>query len=402
MVTIAGIQQARKIIAPIIHHTPLDYSTTFSEIARSHVHLKLENLQKTGSFKVRGAYNKIAALQPQDKARGIVAASAGNHAQGVAFSSTQAGMASTIIMPEGAPLSKIQATQKYGAQVLLHGDSFDEALAHAWAIQKKTNAILLHPFDDPHVIEGQGTIGLEILEQLPDVEAILCPIGGGGLIAGIATAVKTLAPHVKVYGVEAAACPSMSTSLASGQPTLTTSTGTIADGIAVKQPGALTYSLVERYVDDIVLIEDIEISRSMLYLLERSKLLVEGAGAIALAPLLYGRLPLAGKKVAVILSGGNVDVTFMSRIIEHGLIESGRYIRIATTVHDRPGSLNHLLALLAEEKANVISIHHRRISPRIVPGQTEIELELETNDRAHIHAITNRLLREGYPVNERM
>lgn len=402
MVTIEGIRRAWETLKPVVRYTPLDYSTTFSELAGNPLYLKLENLQKTGSFKVRGAYNKIASLSPEEKARGVVAASAGNHAQGVAFSSTKAGIPSMIVMPEGAPLSKVQATKKYGAQVILHGQSFDEALEKAFELQKETGATFLHPFDDSHVIEGQGTLGLEVLEQLPDVDAIICPVGGGGLIAGIAACVKAIAPHVKVYGVEAAACASMTASLNKKRPMSVASTGTIADGIAVKKPGSITYELVEKYVDDVFLAEDIEISRTMLYLLERSKLLVEGSGASALVPLLYRRMPLKDKKIAVILSGGNVDVTFMSRIIEHGLIESGRYVRIITTVQDKPGNLNRLLALLAEERANIISIHHHRISPRIVPGQAEVEVELETNDRMHIERITERLIREGYPVDERM
>lgn len=402
MVTIEGIRQAMETLKPVIRYTPLDYSTTFSELAGNQLYLKLENLQKTGSFKVRGAYNKIASLSLDEKARGVVAASAGNHAQGVAFSSTQAGIPSMIVMPEGAPLSKVQATKKYGAQVILQGQSFDEALEKAFELQKETGATFLHPFDDPRVIEGQGTLGLEVLEQLPDVDAIICPVGGGGLIAGIAACVKTIAPHVKVYGVEAAACASMTASLNEKHPMSVISTGTIADGIAVKKPGSLTYELVEKYVDDVFLAEDIEISRTMLYLLERSKLLVEGSGASALVPLLYRRMPLKDKKIAAILSGGNVDVTFMSRIIEHGLIESGRYVRIVTTVQDKPGNLNRLLAILAEERANIISIHHHRISPRIVPGQAEVEVELETNDQAHIERIAKRLIREGYPVDERL
>lgn len=402
MVTIEGIRQAMETLKPVIRYTPLDYSTTFSELAGNQLYLKLENLQKTGSFKVRGAYNKIASLSLDEKARGVVAASAGNHAQGVAFSSTQAGIPSMIVMPEGAPLSKVQATKKYGAQVILQGQSFDEALEKAFELQKETGATFLHPFDDPRVIEGQGTLGLEVLEQLPDVDAIICPVGGGGLIAGIAACVKTIAPHVKVYGVEAAACASMTASLNEKHPMSVISTGTIADGIAVKKPGSLTYELVEKYVDDVFLAEDIEISRTMLYLLERSKLLVEGSGASALVPLLYRRMPLKDKKIAAILSGGNVDVTFMSRIIEHGLIESGRYVRIVTTVQDKPGNLNRLLAILAEERANIISIHHHRISPRIVPGQAEVEVELETNDQSDIERIAKRLIHEGYPVDERL
>lgn len=399
MITIDSIRAAQARLRGIVRCTPLDYSTTFSRIAGNELYLKLENLQKTGSFKVRGAYNKIASLTPEEKARGVIAASAGNHAQGVAFSSAQAGIESTIVMPAGAPLSKVQATESYGARVILHGQSFDEALAHTYVVQQETGATFLHPFDDDRVIEGQGTIGLEILEQLPDVDAILCPVGGGGLIAGIAAAVKTVRPDVQIYGVQSAACAGMHASRCAGAVTAVTSAGTIADGIAVKKPGTLTFDLVQQYVDDIFLVEDIEISRTMLYLLERSKLLVEGSGASALAPLLYKRVPFTGKKIAVILSGGNVDVTFMSRIIEHGLIESGRYVRFFTTIQDKPGYLNRLLSILAEERANVISINHNRISPRIVPGQAEVELSLETNNQAHITRIELRLAREGYQIS---
>lgn len=399
MVTIDSIRAARARLSGVVHCTPLDYSTTFSRIAGNDLYLKLENLQKTGSFKVRGAYNKITSLTPEEKANGVVAASAGNHAQGVAFSSAQAGIACTIVMPEGAALSKAQATESYGANIIFHGQSFDEALAHAYVVQQETGATFIHPFDDERIIEGQGTIGLEILEQLPDVDAIFCPIGGGGLIAGVAAAVKAVRPDVKIYGVQAAACAGMHASRSAGAVTAVTSTGTIADGIAVKKPGALTFDLVQQYVDDLFLVEDIEISRTMLYLLERSKLLVEGSGASALAPLLYKRVPITGKKIAVLLSGGNVDVTFMSRIIEHGLIESGRYVRFFTTIRDKPGYLNRLLSILAEERANVIAINHNRISPRIVPGQAEVELSLETNNQAHITRIEQRLAKEGYQVN---
>ncbi|GAB7389063.1 threonine ammonia-lyase [Bacillaceae bacterium] len=400
MVTLEQVKQAAERVKEVAHETPLDFSTTFSELANHPVYLKLENLQKTGSFKVRGAYNKIVALGAREREKGVIAASAGNHAQGVAFSSARAGIASTIVMPEGATIAKITATKNYGAKVILHGETFDEALAYAHQLQRETQGTFIHAFDDPLIIAGQGTVGLEILAQLPDVEAIVCPIGGGGLISGIAIAVKESKPSVKLYGVQAAACPGMVASLANQAPVKVRSSGTLADGIAVKQPGKLTFAITQKYLDDVITVEDIEIARTMLYLLERSKLLVEGSGAASLAALLYRKLPLAGKKTVALISGGNVDVNLVSRIIERGLVESGRYVTIRTTVPDKPGYLNRLLTIIAELRANVISIVHHRISSRIMPGQTEIELSLETQDHAHIEKIERRLLKAGYELTK--
>ncbi|MDQ0337680.1 threonine dehydratase [Caldalkalibacillus uzonensis] len=396
MLSQEDIKTARQVVSAIAHTTPLDFSHTYSTLTNNEVYLKLENLQKTGSFKIRGAYNKLMSLTAAEKKRGVVAASAGNHAQGVAYSSSRAQINCTVVMPEGAPLAKVEATKNYGANVILHGHTFDEALAFAQMQQQQTGAVFVHAFDDPHVIAGQGTIGLEILEQLPNVDSIVCPIGGGGLIAGIALAVKASHPHIKVYGVQAAQCPSMLSSLNAQQLVQVTTQGTIADGIAVKRPGKLTFDLVQQYVDDVVTVSEDEIARTMLYLLERSKLLVEGSGAVSLAALLNGKLNLKQQKVAVIISGGNVDITFVSRIIELGLIEAGRYLSIVTVVPDRPGNLSRLLTLLADLKANVISVNHYRISPRLKPGQTEIEIAMETRDHKHIKAIETKLTESGY------
>ena len=396
MITLEDIQRARSAVKGVAHNTALDYSQTFSDLSGNEVYLKLENMQKTGSFKVRGAYNKIVSLSEEERAKGVIAASAGNHAQGVAFASAKANIPSTIVMPEGAPLAKLQATKNYGAQIVLYGDTFDEALEYASSLQRETGATFVHAFDDEHIISGQGTIGLEIIEQLPDVELIVCPIGGGGLISGIAKAVKELKPSVYIYGVEAAACPSMVKSLQKHSPVKVATASTIADGIAVKRPGEITFNMVQSYVDDIVTVDDLEISRTMLYLLERGKQLVEGSGAVALAALLFKKIPLAGKKAVAIVSGGNVDIHFLSRIIEHGLVEAGRFVKLSTMVPDKPGHLNQLLGIIADQKANIISVEHYRISSRVIPGQTEIQLSLETRDRQHIEQIEHALRQAGY------
>lgn len=396
MVQLEDIQKAKKALKGVARCTPLDYSQTFSQLAGNAVYLKLENLQKTGSFKVRGAYNKIMSLNGRERAKGVVAASAGNHAQGVAFASQMAEIESTIVMPEGAPLAKVQATKHYGAHIVLYGETFDEAMDYAHRLQQKTGAAFVHAFDDEHVITGQGTIGLEIVEQLPDVEVIVCPIGGGGLISGIAKAVKAVKPSVRIYGVEAAACPSMVESIRHKLPIKAGSHSTIADGIAVKQPGEMTFQMVQTYVDHIVTVDDLEISRTMLYLLERSKLLVEGSGAVSLAALIYRKIPVEKKKTVAVISGGNVDIHFVSRIIERGLVEAGRYVKLSTTVPDKPGHLNQLLSIIAEQKANIVSVEHYRISPNVIPGETEIELSLETRDRHHIDKIEQALKQAGY------
>ena len=322
---------AREKMKGIVSTTPLDYSKTFSQLSHNEVYLKLENLQKTGSFKVRGSYNKLISLSKEELKKGVIAASAGNHAQGVAYSSKMLDVPCTIVMPKGAPLSKVQATKQYGAEVVLEGTVFDDALSYALELKERLDATFIHPFDDEAIITGQGTVGLEIIDQLPDVEAIICPVGGGGLIAGIAMAVKEKNPHISVYGVQTFACPSMKQSLLENKPVMVEATPTMADGIAVKKPGQKTLEIVQKYVDDIYCVDEMEIARTMLMVLERNKLLVEGSGACSLSALLYEKMKLKEKKVVAVLSGGNVDMNFISRIIEHGMVESGRYAHFTIT-----------------------------------------------------------------------
>ncbi len=402
MVNLENIEAARNRLADVIHQTPIESSRTYSELAQNDVFLKLENLQKTGSFKVRGAYNKIASLTEEEKRRGVIAASAGNHAQGVSFAATMAGIQSTIVMPEGAPLAKVQATKQYGSKVILYGNTFDEALEFAFRQQRKIGATFIHAFDDEAVIAGQGTIGLEIMEQLPDADAIICPIGGGGLISGVAAAVKSINPAIKVFGVQAEAYPGMVASLHEKKPVAASSFPTIADGIAVKHPGKITCALTEQYVDEIVTVDELEIARTMLTLLERSKIIAEGAGAVPLAALIYQKLPIKHQKVVPVISGGNVDINFIPRIIEFGLAEAGRFVTLSTLVTDKPGFLRDILDIIAEQRANVISIQHHRIGMNVAPGQSEIELSLETRDKSHIKEIETALKENGYHFTKKM
>ena len=399
MVDLNQIISAREKMKGIIHETPLDFSQTFSDMSHNKVYLKLENLQKTGSFKVRGSINKLTSLSKEELSKGVIAASAGNHAQGVAYSSKRLNVPCTIVMPKGAPLSKIQATKNYGAEIVLEGDVFDDALSYAMELSEKQGLTLVHTFDDDEIIAGQGTIGLEILEQLPDVEAIICPVGGGGLIAGIAVAVKEKNPNVKIYGVEANACPSMTQSLLEKKPITVPSVPTVADGIAVKKPGVRNLEIVQKYVDDIVIVDELEIIRTMFMLLERNKLLVEGSGASSLSALLYEKLNIKGKKIVALLSGGNVDVNFISRIIERGMVEAGRYARFSIIIVDKPGELQRVLTNITEADANVLSVHHTRMGNNIYPGYTEIEIAVETKGHEHIIVLQKALTAKGYRVD---
>ncbi|EPZ49040.1 threonine ammonia-lyase [Alicyclobacillus acidoterrestris] len=394
--TLDDIKKARTRIAGVIQQTPLDYSATFTQLSDNEIYLKLENLQKTGSFKLRGAYNKITSLTEAERSRGVIAASAGNHAQGVALAARDLGVPCTIVMPEGASLAKIAATQAYGANVVLHGASYDDAYAHAVALRDERGYTYVHAFDDEAIIAGQGTMGLEMLEQLPDADAIVIPMGGGGLAAGIALAVKSLKKDIRVIGVEATAVPSVRESLELGRPTTVTAQATLADGIAVQRPGDLSYALIKQYVDDVVLVEEEEISRAMVLLLERCKIVAEGAAATSVAAAINRKIPSGLGKVICVLSGGNVDVTVLSRIIEHGLIESGRFLRLAVTLLDRPGALKDLLDVLAALRANVLSIRHHRVGTHIHLGQTEVELDLETRDKKHIETLCTALRERGY------
>ena len=397
VIALTDVQEAYARLSGVLHKTPLDRSRTFSMMTGCDVYLKLDNLQKTGSFKIRGAYNKIQSLTEREKASGVIAASAGNHAQGVAYAASLAGIKSTIVMPEGAPLAKIIATRGYGAEVVLHGAVYDDAYEQALKIQQESRQTFVHAFNDAAVMAGQGTIGLEILEDLDDVTAIVVPIGGGGLISGIATAVKAKAPQVKIYGVQATGASAMYLSKYAHSLKTTSDAQTIADGIAVKIPGDLTFPIVEKYVDEIVTVDDEAIAGAILLLLERAKLMVEGAGAISLAAILNGKIPQKGKIVSVI-SGGNIDVNTISRIIERGLVKSGRRVRLSTVLLDRPGALEGFLTVIAKLKANILHVHHDRVERHVPIGRSNVEVCLETRDTMHTEEIIATLRQDGYNV----
>lgn len=396
VLTLEKIEEARRRLTGVASLTPLDHSVTFSAITGNTVFLKLENMQKTGSFKIRGAYNKIMSLNEEERLRGVIAASAGNHAQGVAYASGKAGLRCTVVMPAGAPISKVMATLGYGAEVVLADGGYDEAFQHALELQAKSGATLVHSFNDPDVISGQGTIALELLEQLPEIEAILVPVGGGGLIAGIAFVLKKIKPGVRIIGVQAVGAPSMFLSFKEGTLTGCRHTCTFADGIAIRQPGELTFSVIKEYVDEIVTVDDEEIASSVLMLLERSKIVVEGAGAVGLAALIHKKTGLAAAKTVVLLSGGNIDVNILSIIIERGLVKTGRYARLRVMVTDQPGNLRKLLDVVAEARANVIAVSHDRIKPCIPLKQAEVNLVLETKNRDHLTQIMSLLSQIGY------
>jgi len=394
-VSIEGIREAEKRLAGVVRRTPLDYSRTLSELTGSRVFLKLENLQKTGSFKIRGAYNYLAALGAEGRPGGVVCASAGNHAQGVALAAALAGREATVVMPRTAPVSKVTATAGYGAKVVLAGETFEEARRVAVDTARESGAFFVHAFDDPHVIAGQGTLGLELLADLPDMDAVLVPVGGGGLAAGLGLAVKSCQPKVRVIGVQAAGAPGAYLSHRAGH-LVGAPAATFADGIAVQQPGELSFSLMRQYVDEMVMVEEPDIARAILLLLERAKLVVEGAGAVGVAALLAGRVDLAGKGVAVILSGGNIDMNAVSVIIGRGLVAAGRTLVFRTRVADRPGSLQKLLALVADRGANVISIYHDRLCPEIPLREAVVTLTIETRDHGHVAEVRETLAGAGF------
>lgn len=400
MINLKEIRAARTDLEGVIHKTSLDFSTTFSKMTGTQVYLKTENLQKTGSFKIRGAYNKISSLSPEEKKRGVIAASAGNHAQGVAYAATLAGLKSTIVMPEGAPISKALATKNYGAEVVLHGQVYDDAFAKAKELQAQTGAAFVHAFDDPFIIAGQGTIGAEILEQLPDVEVIVVPIGGGGLASGVAVAVKETNPKIKVIGVEAKGAACYLHSKKAGYVCTLPTASTIADGIAVKSPGGLTFDILQKYLDDVVTVDDEEIATTILLLLERAKLITEGAGAVSLAALLYHQpaLARAGQKTAAVLSGANIDVNFISLIIEKGLAKTSRHTRLVTIMPDKPGNLQSFLSVIAAERANVISINHERAQVHLPIDKARVEALVETQGPEHAARIMHVLREKGFLV----
>lgn len=364
----------------------------------STIFLKTEDLQNTGSFKVRGAYNKIANLTDEERACGVIASSAGNHAQGVALAARAFGVPATIVMPAGAPLSKVKATRELGAKVVLHGSVYDDAYAEACRIQKETGATFIHPFDDALVIAGQGTIGYEILDDLPDVDTIVVPIGGGGLASGVATAVKLLKPGVRVVGVQASGAAGMKASFEAGHVVALDHAKTIADGIAVKKPGELTFELCSRYLDEIVTVDDDEIAQAILFLMERGKMVAEGAGAAPVAAIMGHKFDTAGNVVAVV-SGGNIDVTTISRIIEKGLLRAGRVSKLRILMQDRPGQLELVSRVIGSNGANVMAVHHDRTDVDLDIRDAILEITMETQDREHAQRIIKALREEGFNVN---
>ena len=362
------------------------------------IFLKTENLKLTGSFKLRGAYYKISQLSDEEKARGVIACSAGNHAQGVALGATHNGIKALICLPAGAPISKVEATKGYGADVCLVPGVYDDAYAKAMELQKEHGYTFVHPFDDPLVIAGQGTIGLEILEQMPDAEAVIVPIGGGGLIAGVAFAIKTLRPEIKVYGVQSAGAPSMFQSVKEGHRVHLDRVQTIADGIAVKEPGELTFELINQYVDEIVTVTDEETAAAILALLEQQKLVAEGAGAVAVAAAMFNKLPIKGKKVVCLVSGGNVDVTTLSRIVNRGLTKSGRKYSFIIDLDDKPGQLSGVCNVVADQGGNIQSVTHERVNTAAEINGCTVRVEMDTRDQAHIDSIRQALLASGFKV----
>jgi threonine dehydratase len=387
--TLADVKEARRRLDGVARETPVYVSESFARMTGREVWLKAENLQRTGSFKIRGAGNCVAMLSEGERAPGVVAASAGNHAQAVAWTAREAGIDATIFMPQDTPVAKVEATQNYGARIELGGEMFDDAYEAARAFADTTGATFLHPFEDERVIAGQGTIGLELVEQLPEVGTVVVPIGGGGLAAGIATVVKELRPKTRVVGVQAAACAPFAGRKAHGF--------TIAEGIAVKKPGDLTQSIVRERVDDVVTVTDEEISQAIVLLLERAKLVVEGAGAASLAALFAGRVGGTGP-VAIVLSGGNIDPSLLITVMRHGLTLAGRYLVVRSRVPDRPGELVKLLTLIAQERVNVVSVEHHREGMQVSVAETEVELTLGTRDEAHATALLEAMRRWGYPV----
>lgn len=397
--TLAGFEEARLRVSPAVDTTPLETSRYLSDVLGAPVYLKCENLQRTGSYKIRGAYNRLALLTDEEKARGVVAASAGNHAQGVAFAARELGIKATIFMPVGVPLPKLQATKDYGAEVVLRGHTVDEPLRAAAEFARSTGAVFIHPFDHEDIIAGQGTLGLEIYEQLPIVETVVVPIGGGGLISGVASAIRQRAAvdgrTVRIIGVQAANASPYPISLENGARTQITVLPTIADGIAVSMPGELNFEIVRKTVDEVVTVSEDDMAQALLVLLERAKLVVEPAGAAGVAAILAGQVKASGPTV-VILSGGNIDPMIMERVISHGLAASERYLKLRIPLPDRPGQLARVSALIAECSANVVEVLHSRHGSGLLISQVELELHIETRGPEHAELVLERLRDEGF------
>ncbi len=396
MVTIDKIFRASSVLKDIIRPTPL--AKAYGLAPECDLYLKPENLQNTGSFKLRGSGYKIAMLSEEEKARGVIACSAGNHAQGVALAASKCGISSLICLPDSAPISKIEATKRYGAEVCLVPGVYDDAYRKALELKEEKGYTFVHPFDDEYVIAGQGTIGLEIMNEMSDVDAVIVPIGGGGLISGVACAIKSISPQVKVYGVQAVGAPSMYDAIRSGKRAALPRVSTIADGIAVKEPGAITYEMVKQYVDDIALVTEDEIAAAILALIEKQKMIAEGAGAVSVAAAMFHKFPIEGKKVVCLISGGNIDVTSLSRVIERGLMKSGRTSNLLLELVDKPGQLKDVSRIIADCGGNVTRVHHERNGNTESINGCYLRITMETKDYDHVQQITHALQAEGFKI----
>jgi len=399
MLSLSDIRDARERVNGVARHTPLERSRTFSEMSSADVHLKLENFQRTGAFKIRGAMNRIATLSAAEREAGVVTASAGNHAQGVALAAERAGVDATVVMPKFAPVSKVKATRGYGARVRLEGVDYDEAQAYAHQLEREEGRTYVHAFDDPVVMAGQGTLGLEIVDDCPDLDTVVVPIGGGGLISGVAVAIKEQLPEVRVVGVQAEGAASAADSLKAGEVREIDSVDTIADGIATRSVGEQTLAVMADYVDEVVAVDDREIALALTLLLERSKTLVEGAGAVALAAVLSEAFAYdEDETIVAALCGGNIDLNRLGTVVRRGLVQMGRYLKITIDLKDRPGELERVSSIVARTGANVYAVHHDRTSRDVAVNAAELELELETDDAEHAADIVDALEADGYEV----
>jgi threonine dehydratase len=396
MITLADVQAALGRVRQSIYLSPCTVSATFSQLTGNSIYLKLDNLQRTGAFKERGALNKLLTLTKQEREQGVIAASAGNHAQGLAYHAGKLGIRAQICMPLTTPLIKVSATKAYGADVILHGANYDEACEEAIRCGNQQHLTFIHPFDDDAVIAGQGTLGLEMLQQHPELEAVVVPIGGGGLIGGIACAIKETNPKVRIVGVQTSRLPSMKAAVAEGKPVTIPAAATIADGIAVRRAGDRTLPLVQKYVDDIVTVDEEEIANAILLLLEREKTMAEGAGAAALAAMVNHKIQISGKKIAVLVCGGNIDVTLLSRIIERGLVKDGRLVRLRVHLPDYPGALHRLTGILADHRANIVETSYDRTYYGVNLGETAIDITMETRGPEQIAELLSALGAGGY------
>ena len=396
MITLADVQAALERIRPSIYLSPCTMSVTFSQLTGNSIYLKLDNLQRTGAFKERGALNKLLTMSAQEREQGVIAASAGNHAQGLAYHAGRRGIKAQICMPLTTPLIKVSATKSYGAEVILHGANYDDACEEAIRRGEQQHLTFIHPFDDDAVIAGQGTLGLEMLQQHPAIEAVVVPIGGGGLIGGIACAIKETNPKIQIIGVQTARLPSMKAAVAAGKPVTLPAAATVADGIAVRRAGDRTLPLVQKYVDDIVTVDEEEIANAVLLLLEREKTMAEGAGAAAIAALINRKIHMAGKKIAVLVCGGNMDVTLLSRIIERGLVKDGRLVRLRVHLPDYPGALHRLTGILADHRANIVETSYDRAYYGVNLGETAIDITMETRGPDQIAELLSALVAAGY------